>query len=128
MSPSPSAVQMVNGPACCQESKTAVASFHWVWVWLLMVCVWTGCRHDMTQHSSGPAKRDINAVLADHVKELMAIPGVVGVYVGLSAEQKMPCLRVMLARKDTNLERRIPTQLEGYQVITEVTGEIKPMK
>jgi hypothetical protein len=34
----------------------------------------------------------------------------------------------MLARKDASLERRIPRTLEGHPVVTEVTGEIRPMK
>ncbi len=72
--------------------------------------------------------RDINAVLADHDRELLAIPGVVGVYVGLSADEKTPCLKVMLSRKDSNLQRRIPRKLEGYPVLTEVTGEIRPLE
>ena len=71
--------------------------------------------------------RDINAVLADHDQELLAIPGVVGVYVGLARDEKTPCLKVMLARKDRSLERRIPRALEGYPVVTEVTGEIRPL-
>ena len=37
----------------------------------------------MAQSNSPPPKRDINAVLRDHDKELMAIPNVVGVYVGV---------------------------------------------
>ena len=72
--------------------------------------------------------RNINAVLADHDQDLLAVPGVVGVYVGLLKDEKKPCLKVMLARKDPNLTRRIPRQIEGYPVVTEVTGEIHPMK
>lgn len=77
--------------------------------------------------SSNPS-RDINVVLADHDHELLAIPGVVGVYVGLLSDEKTPCLKVMLARKDSDLERRISRVLEGHPVVTEVTGEIHPLK
>ena len=80
-----------------------------------------------SKQSSGE-RRDINAVLADHDKELMAISGVVGVYVGLLGDGKTQCLKVMLARKDAELERSIPRSLEGYPVLTEVTGEIKPFR
>ena len=81
-------------------------------------------------NSSQPSAplRDINAVLADHDRELLAVPGVVGVYVGLMSDKKTPCLKVMLARKDSSLERRIPRVLEGHPVLTEVTGEIRPLK
>ena len=81
----------------------------------------------MSQKSSSP-KRDINAVLAAHDRELMARPGVVGVYVGLMADGKTSCLKVMLAKKNPELERSILRAIEGYPVVTEVTGEIRPLK
>lgn len=80
------------------------------------------------QAASPAPPRDINAVLADHDNELLAIPGVVGVYVGLMKDDKTPCLKVMLTRKDAGLERRVPRTLEGHPVVTEVTGEIRPLK
>ena len=72
--------------------------------------------------------RDINAVLADHDDKLLAIPGVVGVYVGVTSDETTPCLKVMLARNDARLNGRIPRMLEGHPVETEVTGEIRPLK
>jgi len=44
----------------------------------------------MAQSNSPPPKRDINAVLRDHDKELMAIPNVAGVYVGVLGDGKTP--------------------------------------
>lgn len=79
------------------------------------------------QASSPAPSRDINAVLADHDDELLGTPGVVGIYVGLMKDEKTPCLKVMLARKAADLERRIPRTLEGHPVVTEVTGEIRPL-
>jgi hypothetical protein len=81
----------------------------------------------MAQNNSSSPKRDINAVLAAHEKELLAIPGVVGVYVGILEDRRTVCLKVMLARK-TPQSRKIPRMLEGYPVIVEVTGEIRPME
>jgi hypothetical protein len=95
---------------------------------VLCVMVWNGCHKSMSPTNSTPPQRDINAVLADHDRELMAIPGVVGVYVGLLDDQKTPCLKVMLLRKDRKLEGSIPRVIEGYPVVTEVTGEIKPLR
>ncbi len=80
-----------------------------------------------TRTASTLPARDINAVLADHDDELMALPGVVGVYVGLLKDDRTLCLKVMLARKDPALERSIPRTLEGHRVLTEVTGEIRPL-
>jgi len=71
---------------------------------------------------------DINAVLSRHDKELLAIPGVVGVYVGLLDDGKTPCLKVMLAQKSAQTERAIPKSIEGFPVVTEVTGEITPLE
>ena len=81
----------------------------------------------MAQNSSASPKRDINAVLAAHDKELLAIPDVVGVYVGVLEDGRTACLKVMLARKNPEAERKIPHLLEGYPVIVEVTGEIRPL-
>jgi hypothetical protein len=82
----------------------------------------------MNRDSTSGNRRDINAVLADHDKELMAIPGVVGVYVGVLSDQRTSCLKVMLARNDPALKNKLPRMLEGYPVVAEVTGKIKPMK
>ena len=73
-------------------------------------------------------QRDINAVLRAHDKELLAIPGVVGVYVGLLPDQKTPELKVMVVKKTKDLEQAIPKTLEGYQVELDETGVIRPMQ
>ena len=87
-----------------------------------------GCHSPMNPESTTGPRRDINAVLADHDDQLLARPGVVGVYVGLLEDEKTPCLKVMLARKDRKLARSIPRVIEGYPVVTEVTGEIRPLR
>ena len=85
----------------------------------------------MSEPASGersPApQRDINAVLADHDDRLLAIPGVVGVYVGLMEDGKTPCLKVMLSERKPAAEQPIPGSIEGYSVVTEVTGELRPL-
>jgi hypothetical protein len=70
----------------------------------------------------------INAVLRRHDKELLALPGVVGVYVGALDDHKTPCLKVMLGQKSPETERAIPKMIEGFSVVIEVTGEIKPVE
>jgi hypothetical protein len=77
----------------------------------------------MAQNSS--PNRDINTVLAAHDKELLAIPDVVGVYVGTTGDDRQLCLKVMLARANPESERKIPRMIEGFRVVTEVTGEIE---
>ena len=72
------------------------------------------------------ADRDINQVVAERSAELMAMPGVVGVYVGLMADGKTPCIKVML--KEPNPAANLPKSLDGFPVVSEVTGEIRPLK
>jgi hypothetical protein len=71
--------------------------------------------------------RDINLVLRAHEQELMSVSGVVGIYVGVLPDESTPCLKVMAA-KLTQEMKRIPRHLEGYPVIIEETGTIKPMR
>jgi hypothetical protein len=86
-----------------------------------------GCVTSMPKPIPQGPLRDINAVLADHSNRLMATPGVVGVYVGLLDDGKTPCLKVMLRQADKSLEKSLPRMLEGYRVVPEVTGEIRPL-
>ena len=53
---------------------------------------------------------------------------VVGVYVGVLADGQTPCLKVMLARPTPDTERKIPREIEGYPVVTEISGEIHPLR
>ncbi len=93
----------------------------------------TGCRRNTggkpaeASKSAAMPVRDINDVLRNHDSELMAIPGVVGVYVGMMEDGKTPCLKVMAARKTPELALKVPKYLEGYPVIVEETGIIRPM-
>ena len=73
-------------------------------------------------------RRDINAVLAVHDRQLLNLPAVVGVYAGVLADGKTPCLKVMLARPTPDTERKIPREIEGYPVVTEISGEIRPLR
>lgn len=57
---------------------------------------------------------------------LMAIPGVVGVYEGVSRGDKV--IRVMLATDADSTRRKLPKRLDGYRVEIEVTGPIEPMR
>ncbi|MDF1555612.1 MAG: hypothetical protein P1P84_21245 [Deferrisomatales bacterium] len=70
---------------------------------------------------------DIHDVLRAHDAEFLAIPGVVGVYVGLTDDGETSCLRVMAVEKTPDLERRIPKSLEGHPVVVEETGAMRPL-
>ena len=70
--------------------------------------------------------RPIENVLRDHTAELMAIPGVVGVYQA-ALDDGTPCIKVMVVKKTRALAARIPNELEGYPVRIDVTGVIRPL-
>lgn len=65
---------------------------------------------------------DIEEVLARHEEELMRIPGVNGV--GIGERQGQPVILVMLDRPASELPARIPSEIEGVPVETEVIGEV----
>ena len=68
--------------------------------------------------------RSIDEVLAAHTDSLMMLPGVVGTAVGLCDGQR--CIKVLLADSSAAAKARIPERLEGYRVVVEVTGVIRP--
>jgi len=81
----------------------------------------------MAQDQSPAARRDINTVLRDHERELLGIKNVIGVYVGLENDRRTPCLHVMLTRDSFETRQAIPSQIEGYKVVVQITGEIRPL-
>jgi len=72
-------------------------------------------------------QRDIDSVLNDHAPKLMEIPGVVGVYRSETKEGK-PCIKIMAEKKSADFERSVPKVLEGYPVLIEESGIIRPLK
>ena len=70
------------------------------------------------------ATRSIDEVLAAHRDSLMALPGVVGTAIGLCDGER--CIKVLLADSTVAAKTRLPPRLEGYRVVTEVTGTIRP--
>ncbi len=80
---------------------------------------------EMKEQNAMPS-RDINDAMQTHTAEIMALPGVVGIYIGETVDAH-PCIKVMVVEKTLELEQKIPKTLEGYAVLIDVTGEIKPM-
>ena len=96
----------------------------------LMLNCFPGCQSQSNHKQTADTvmtHRDITAVQEAHTKELMDLPGVVGVYLG-ALENGSACIVVMVKKKTPELVQRIPTSLEGYPVTIEETGEIRPMK
>ena len=76
--------------------------------------------------ASSDNKMEIADVIKKHSNEIMKIDGVVGLYEG-TTEEGNPCIKVMIKEDSPVIKEKIPGELEGYPVITEVTGEIRPM-
>ena len=80
------------------------------------------------RHQEKTGRMDINSVLEAHEEELLAVPGVVGVYVGLLPDGKTLCLKVMVIKETESLRRTIPKSLQGYPVLIEESGVVRPMR
>ena len=74
---------------------------------------------------SSMAAKSIKEVLSDHARALISIPGVVGAGEGLCDGE--PCIKVFVIKKTPEIEKTLPSTLEGYPVRIEKTGEIKAL-
>ena len=72
------------------------------------------------------ATKEVDEVLTKHTKTLMTIPGVVGT--GEGRCEGKPCIKVFVIKKTSDLDEKIPKNLDGYEVIIEEVGEIKPLR
>jgi hypothetical protein len=43
-------------------------------------------------------------------------------------DEKTLCLKVLVIKKTEEIEKKIPKSIEGYQVVIEETGVIRPMQ
>lgn len=85
----------------------------------LLACGAQGRREGATVSS-----RSIEDVLAAHNDSLMTLPGVVGTAIGVCDGER--CIKVFLAEMDLDTQGRVPKRLEGYRVVTEVSGTVRP--
>ena len=65
----------------------------------------------------------IGEVKDRHEEELLSIPGVVGV--GISSRDGEPVIVVYLESDSPEISTAVPPELEGFQVVSEVTGPIE---
>lgn len=92
-----------------------------------VVAACPGPRTGAGQEGGGGAAvtaRSIDAVLAAHNDSLLALPGVVGT--AIARCDGAPCIKVLLAEANPEARARIPARLEGYRVVIEVTGTLRP--
>lgn len=69
--------------------------------------------------------KSIGEVLRENREKLMSIPGVVGTAEGICDDK--PCIKVYVAEKTAEIEKKIPASLDGYPVEVQETGEIQAL-
>lgn len=116
--------------------KTRTSRPSWVVLAMMMVsiglivlssCSGTGSKTPVGDHR-GEQKmtpKSIAEVLNEHTDEWMAIPGVVGTAIG--EYNGKPCIKVLVIKKTKDLVKQIPSQVEGFPVAIEETGEIRAL-
>ena|SRR5262245_11939292 len=89
----------------------------------------TTCAQDISGGEREPSRMagvTITEVLKRHTEELMSIPGVVGTAVGECGGR--PCIMVLVLRKTNDVTTKIPSELEGFPLVVEETGAIRPLE
>ncbi len=66
-------------------------------------------------------------VLSRHGDDLLAVPGVEGVWVGLDREGGV-CIRVGTSRPPDRIRPPLPDEIEGVPVVVEYVGSIRAEK
>lgn len=64
----------------------------------------------------------IEDVQSRHEQQLMSIPGVTAV--GIGEQNGQPVIVVMVKQRTAELNKKLPSQLEGFAVKIEVSGEL----
>ncbi len=95
-------------------------SFFWLFVGIVI-----GAQplHATGANETAMRHKTIDAVLSQHTPSLMSLPGVVGT--AQSECDGTPCIKVYVSKKRPDLLRQIPSQIDGFPVVVEETGEIR---
>ena len=96
---------------------------------LLSIIFMNACGNvgETNQGAEPMPNQDIKIVIDAHSQELMAIPGVVGIYEGVLADDdSTSCITIMVAKLTPELKKALPDSLDSFPVKIEETGEINP--
>ena len=69
--------------------------------------------------------KTIEQVLKDNTSKWMDIQGIEGTAIGLCNDQ--PCIKIFTSIQPEEIQTMIPAALEGYPVVIEYTGSIRPL-
>ncbi len=90
-------------------------------------CAGSSGQGDTPGREEEPGMTDSTIVAAQEAltDSVMSLPGVVGTGIGRCGDT--PCIKVYLAREDSELRARIPETFRGFPVDVEVTGEVRAL-
>lgn len=97
----------------------------------IMIIICAGCKYPVEEKQNKKPdtimqKLPVEQVIKNHSAEILAIPGVQGLYQG-ELENGDTCITVMVDKKTDENEKEIPKKLDGYPVVIEETGKIHPI-
>ena len=95
---------------------------------LLLTSSFTNCagqRAGNHQRVAQMPAKTIEEVQEAYTDEWMSNPGVVGT--GIGEFKGKPCIKIFVAKKTEALEKKLPSQVEGFPVIIEETGEFRAL-
>jgi hypothetical protein len=69
--------------------------------------------------------KSIESVLEENTARLMLIPGITGIAIGKT--QGKLCIKVFVYEKTSELQRQVPSSLEGYPVLIEQKGHFRAL-
>lgn len=78
----------------------------------------------MRRADEGAAPPQLAEVLERYTPGWTTVPGVVGT--GAGTCDGRPCIKVFVVERTPEVEQRIPGSAEGYPVVVEVTGVVRP--
>lgn len=74
-----------------------------------------------------PQVLELARAIAEHAEEWLAIPGVEGAAVGLLEDGRTPCVQILVERLTDELERKLPTSVDGHPVVLVESGGLRPL-
>jgi len=86
----------------------------------------SGVAVDGIEKGDSMPKRSIEQVLTDNTDQWLAIPGVEGMGIGLF--EGKPCIRIFVSSNEKDLRDKIPSNIDGYTVVIEETGEFRALE
>ncbi|HET6400862.1 MAG TPA: hypothetical protein VFH95_05620 [Candidatus Kapabacteria bacterium] len=99
--------------------------------WLPILAILGSCAPKPADNSTAMAQisadslKPVSKVLSEHTDTWMNIPGVTGT--GETKKDGKPAILILVDSNTDSLRSELPSTVEGYPVIIQETGEIRPL-